>query len=122
MGPKISGKPMQKVDKKEENKRPEPPQEDIPDLENDICNICVCNQNNIVLEPCGHTSICQDCVSRIIKKTRDQEGNLIASLKCPYCQGKVDKILKLKRHLFDTTPEKEEPVEKDHSDPDMDEL
>ena len=60
--------------------------EDIPDLENDICSICICNQNEAVLEECGHTSVCIECVSKIIKKSRDRDGNLVCKLKCPFCQ------------------------------------
>ena len=86
--------------------------EEIPDPDNDICNICISNQSNIVLETCGHTSLCQECISRIVKKRRDQDGNPTAKLKCPYCQGKVQRVLKLKRHLF-KQPEVKENVEEE---------
>lgn len=85
-----------------------PVQEKIPDLQNDICNICISNQSNIVLETCGHTSLCQDCVSRMIKKHRDKDGHPTANLTCPFCQGKAKRVLKYKRFVFENPKQKNE--------------
>lgn len=100
----------------------EPQQEDIPDLENDICNICICNPNQIVLEACGHTSFCQECVSRMIKKRRDKDGNPTAKLKCPFCQQKVKRVLRVRRQIFEQESTPKQETEKNKEELEQEEL
>lgn len=76
--------------------------EKIPDLEEDLCSICCTNVTEIVLESCGHTSFCLDCIRRTTRTTVDPiNSKQKVFLNCPYCQCDVHMVLKIKRHIFD---------------------
>jgi len=49
--------------------------------EGKLCNICCSGPVNAAFCPCGHTGACYDCGKKLQK--------------CPFCNGKVDNVLKL---------------------------
>ena len=50
------------------------------DIEEDICIICYDNHANIILFPCMHDNICDDCYFKL-------EDN-----KCPFCRKNISYI------------------------------
>lgn len=52
------------------------------------CNICLTNEINQVLIPCGH-ALCSNCVNQSLMRARDQRR------KCYYCRTTVEKTCKL---------------------------
>lgn len=51
----------------------------------DLCCICLHNNVNSVLIPCGHLILCMDCASR--------QGKALLN-RCPICRTKVDSFIK----------------------------
>ena len=57
--------------------------EDIKELR---CCICHDNQSNILLRPCNHLSVCEECLKRI----RSDRKNV-----CPICRKKIKETIKV---------------------------
>lgn len=52
-----------------------------------LCVICYTNPPNTLAEPCGHGSICSECIFQLIQKDR----------KCPLCRHEMATIYIVKR-------------------------
>ncbi|CAD8064705.1 unnamed protein product [Paramecium sonneborni] len=51
--------------------------------EQDICVVCLSKTRSIILEPCLHFIVCQDCVDHLDKQI------------CPFCRIKIEKKIKV---------------------------
>ena len=51
----------------------------IQEEENKKCIICYSGDREMILKPCNHICVCQNCCKRII-----QDSN-----KCPFCQNRI---------------------------------
>ena len=49
-----------------------------------LCSICFTNTINIILNPCGHITICKDCIEGMIQHSSD------SSIKCPLCNNNIE--------------------------------
>lgn len=60
-----------------------------PDVmdESQECKICMAHRADVVLMPCGHSGICEQCVTRI------HSANGYAS--CPFCRQPMTKVAKI---------------------------
>jgi hypothetical protein len=54
----------------------------LKSMDDNMCQVCYDNKINIVLEPCGHLFICDECYSAIPNS-------------CPYCRAPVNKTIKV---------------------------
>lgn len=52
--------------------------------DDDLCSVCMHNQKEVVLQPCGHRCVCQQCYDRIMN------GNK----KCPVCRGIISTFVR----------------------------
>lgn len=48
-----------------------------------LCGICFTNTINIILNPCGHVTICKDCIENMIQHSNE-------SVKCPLCNHNIE--------------------------------
>lgn len=60
---------------------------DAPSLEEQECSICAAAVADVVLRPCGHGGICEDC-ARHLTSSR-------TSALCPYCREPIDAFMKI---------------------------
>lgn len=51
------------------------------------CKICMENEADVVLMPCGHSGLCELCVWQIISQKK--------SVSCPFCRQPISKIAKV---------------------------
>ena len=66
----------------EVSKQEIPLQETLTHIQDDrMCKLCITNEANIVLIPCGHLLVCKHCAASIIK--------------CPVCRCKIKQLVKV---------------------------
>jgi len=53
--------------------------------EENLCVVCMSEEANIVVLPCGHMSLCESCATALKEQTN----------KCPICRQKVESAIKL---------------------------
>ena len=47
------------------------------------CMICCCNDNEVIVKPCGHSGFCKACMVTYVKKERN----------CPFCKEDMDTLI-----------------------------
>jgi predicted nuclease with TOPRIM domain len=57
------------------------------EIEKFNCVVCMDNQKDIILEPCGHLVFCNDCYNNCY--------NTYSNLECPICRIQVNGIIKI---------------------------
>lgn len=55
----------------------------VQDQEQDNCVVCWEREREVLLVPCGHTVLCQECVNAILQ-SQTKMGSL-----CPYCRASI---------------------------------
>lgn len=55
------------------------------DTEDNMCVICLCEERNVVILPCRHLCLCNDCATEL----NDQPD-----AKCPMCRGRAESLIK----------------------------
>lgn len=48
----------------------------------DTCVICMDKESEILMKPCGHSGVCQECIIENLKNNNQ----------CPHCREKIDKV------------------------------
>jgi hypothetical protein len=61
----------------------------ISSVDSKMCIICVAENRNVVLNPCGHVLACEDCAREIFNQ------NVLFDVKCPICRQKCSNYVKL---------------------------
>jgi len=51
------------------------------------CKICVSDVANVVLRPCGHGALCENCTQRLVKEK--------STAFCPYCRTPIRAFVKV---------------------------
>jgi hypothetical protein len=57
-------------------------------LEEKECFICIANRADAVLLPCGHSGLCYECATSVVKGPGEFRH-------CPICRGAIDKVIRL---------------------------
>lgn len=52
--------------------------------DDDLCSVCMHNQKEVVLQPCGHRCVCQQCCDRIMNENKQ----------CPVCRGTISTFVR----------------------------
>jgi len=53
------------------------------------CLICLCEQRDTLIMPCGHMCVCSGCGKELINKKQT----------CPICRGNIGSLIPMKKHL-----------------------
>lgn len=59
--------------------------DDNPEQE---CLICLCEQKDTLIMPCGHFCVCEDCGKQLVT----------AKQTCPICRGNIASLIPIKKH------------------------
>lgn len=58
-------------------------------LDESVCITCFINKKNILLQPCNHVKVCNECYDLLLKNIELKQEQL----KCPYCRQVVSKAI-----------------------------
>jgi len=77
---------------------------EVVDLDARECKICMANASNVVLMPCGHSGLCDQCVHKMLTDK--------TCITCPFCRQSVQTVSKIDAHAsrMVLTPDNMHPI------------